>query len=95
MEEIKLYLIRHGKTYCNEKQLYCGKSDIELSENGIKELKEILKRNQYEKCDFYFTSGAKRANETLEILCPGNKYNFLENKGEENALFFIGKFRIE
>ena len=34
----KIYLIRHGKTYCNEKQLYCGKTDIDLSESGRKEL---------------------------------------------------------
>ena len=78
MKEIKLYLIRHGKTYCNEKQLYCGKSDVELSENGIKELKEIYKNFRYPKCDFYFTSGAKRANQTLEILYPKVKYSILE-----------------
>ena len=77
MNEIKLYLIRHGKTYCNEKNLYCGKSDIDLTENGINELKENTKKNKYPNCDFYFTSGAKRANQTLEILCPGNKYNIL------------------
>lgn len=78
MKEIKLYLIRHGKTYCNEKQIYCGKSDVDLSEGGIKELKEISKQNKFPKCDFYFTSGAKRANQTLEILFPGNKYNFIK-----------------
>ena len=77
MNEIKLYLIRHGKTYCNEKNLYCGKSDVDLSENGLKELKENAKKNKYPNCDFYFTSGAKRANQTLEILCPGKKYNIL------------------
>lgn len=74
MNKIKLYLIRHGKTYCNEKQLYCGKSDIELSENGIKELNENLKIYDYPKCEYYFTSGAKRANKTLEILYPNKKY---------------------
>jgi len=78
MNEIKLYLIRHGKTYCNEKNLYCGKSDVDLTENGIKELKESLKKITYPKCDFYFTSGAKRANQTLEIICPENKYIKLE-----------------
>jgi len=77
MNEIKLYLIRHGKTYCNEKKLYCGKSDVELSENGIYQLRENAKKIEYPKCDFYFTSGAKRANQTVEILCPGNKYNIL------------------
>lgn len=78
MNEIKLYLIRHGKTYCNEKNLYCGKSDVDLTENGINELKESLKKIKYPKCDFYFTSGAKRANQTLEIICPENKYSKLE-----------------
>lgn len=91
IKEIKLYLIRHGKTYCNENKLYCGKSDVELSENGIKELKEISKGHQYEKCDFYFTSGAKRANQTLEILCPGNNYIILEKFFEYN----FGEFELK
>ena len=78
MNEIKLYLIRHGITYCNEKNLYCGKSDIDLSENGIHNLREKAKKVKYPNCDFYFTSGAKRANQTLGILCPGNKYSMLE-----------------
>jgi alpha-ribazole phosphatase len=77
MNGIKLYLIRHGKTYCNEKKLYCGKSDVDLSENGIYELKENIKKDAYPKCEFYFTSGAKRANQTLELICPGIKYNVL------------------
>lgn len=91
MKEIKLYLIRHGKTYCNEKQLYCGRSDVGLSENGIKELKERVEEQNYEKCDFYFTSGAKRANQTLEILCPGNKYTILDEFFEYN----FGDFELK
>ena len=78
MNEIKLYLIRHGITYCNEKKLYCGKSDIDLSESGIRDLIENAKKIKYQKCDFYFTSGAKRANQTLEILYPKNNYSILE-----------------
>lgn len=78
MKEIKLYLIRHGKTYCNEKQLYCGKSDVDLSENGVNELREISKKTKYPRCGFYFTSGAKRANQTLEILCPKSEYSILK-----------------
>lgn len=89
--EIKLYLIRHGKTYCNEKNLYCGKSDVELTENGIKELKEFLKNNKYPRCDFYFTSGAKRANQTLEILCKETNYNKLDKFFEYN----FGDFELK
>jgi alpha-ribazole phosphatase len=91
MEKIRLYLIRHGKTYCNEKHIYCGKSDVELSENGTNELKEISKKINYSKCDFYFTSGAKRANQTLEILCPENKYNILDKFFEYN----FGDFELK
>jgi alpha-ribazole phosphatase len=91
MKEIKLYLIRHGKTYCNEKQIYCGKSDVNLSENGVIELRKSLKNIQYPKCDFYFTSGAKRANQTLEILCPNVKYHILEKFFEYN----FGDFELK
>lgn len=35
---MKLILIRHGKTEANEKHLYCGSTDVSLSESGIKEL---------------------------------------------------------
>lgn len=89
--EIKLYLIRHGKTYCNEKNLYCGRSDVELTDNGVYELKEILKKNKYPRCDFYFTSGAKRANQTLEILCKDAQYTKLDKLFEYN----FGDFELK
>ena len=79
----KIYLIRHGKTYCNEKQLYCGKTDIDLSESGKKEL-ELKDINKYPVCDFYFTSGLKRANSTLEIICPDRKYTVINEFSEYN-----------
>ena len=91
MNDIKIYLIRHGKTYCNEKQLYSGKSDVELSNSGIEELKEKAEKIKYPECDYYFTSGAKRANQTLEILCPGRKYDVLEKLFEYN----FGDFELK
>ena len=75
MEKLVLYLIRHGKTEANEKHLYCGKSDIHLSENGIRELNDIKNTIKYPECNNLFTSGAKRANETLEILYPKKSYS--------------------
>ncbi|MEG1482295.1 histidine phosphatase family protein [Clostridium sp.] len=68
MSSLNLYLIRHGKTYCNERRLYCGKSDISLSSLGIEELNKKKTSTKYPKCKLNFTSGAKRANETFEIL---------------------------
>lgn len=60
-----IYLIRHGKTEANEKRLYCGSTDLPLSETGRKELSQI----RYDiKNVRFLTSGMKRTNETLKIL---------------------------
>lgn len=60
-----IYLIRHGKTEANEKRLYCGSTDLPLSEAGRAELQKLhycLKNVRF------ITSGMKRTNETLQIL---------------------------
>ena len=75
MKKLKVYLIRHGKTEANEKHLYCGKTDISLSERGKKELYDIKSTVKYPECISFFSSGAKRANETLEILYPEKTYS--------------------
>ena len=60
-----IYMIRHGRTEANEKWLYCGSTDLPLSEAGREELQGI----HYEIDNIRFlTSGMKRANETLHIL---------------------------
>ncbi len=79
MNNIEVFLIRHGKTIANEKRLYCGKTDLSLSHNGIEELKILKKSIRYPKCNEYFTSGAKRANETFKILY--DDISFTELKG--------------
>ena len=60
-----IYLIRHGKTEANEKRLYCGSTDLPLSEKGVEELSRI----HYDIKNVHFlTSGMKRTNETLKML---------------------------
>ena len=60
-----IYLIRHGKTEANERHLYCGSTDLSLSNAGKAELKNL----HYEiKNVRFLTSGMKRTNETLQIL---------------------------
>ena len=60
-----IYLIRHGKTEANEKHLYCGSTDLPLSNAG----KEELQLLHYDiKNVRFITSGMKRTNETLQIL---------------------------
>ena len=38
---MSIYLIRHGKTEANEKRLYCGSTDLPLSEKGRAELRAM------------------------------------------------------
>ena len=60
-----LYLIRHGKTEANEQHLYCGSTDLPLSEQGREELAGL----HYDiKNVRFLTSGMKRTDETLHIL---------------------------
>ena len=60
-----VYLIRHGRTEANERHLYCGSTDLHLSEGG----REALLRLHYGIKDVRFrTSGMARTNETLRIL---------------------------
>ena len=66
-----IYLIRHGKTEANELRLYCGSTDLPLSESGREELRRI----RYDISGVRFlTSGMARANETMELLFPGVPY---------------------
>lgn len=61
----KIYLIRHGKTAANEQHLYCGSTDLPLSENGLAELKTL----HYHVEDARFiTSGMMRTEQTLKAL---------------------------
>ena len=60
-----IYLIRHGMTEANEKYLYCGSTDLPLSEHGRAELDNIHYDIKYVR---FITSGMKRTDETMRIL---------------------------
>ena len=67
---IKLVLIRHGQSMWNLENRFTGWTDVELSEQGIKEAKEagkVLKEKGFE-FDVAYTSVLKRANDTLNYI---------------------------
>ena len=51
-----LYLIRHGKTEANEQHLYCGSTDLSLSDTGRAELERL----RYEISGVRFLTRTKR-----------------------------------
>ena len=61
-----IYLIRHGKTTANEKGLYCGQTDLPLSDNGAGLIEHLRDQGIYPKdIALYFTSGLLRARQTI------------------------------
>jgi len=63
---MKLYLIRHGKTMANENHLYCGSTDLPLTETGIAELQKL--HYDVSKTCRFVTSGMLRTEQTLYHL---------------------------
>ena len=67
---MKLVMVRHGQSMLNLENRFTGWTDVDLSENGIKEAQEagrLLKANGFT-FDAAFTSVLKRANHTLELI---------------------------
>ena len=66
----RIALLRHGSTPANEQWLYCGATDVSLSERGraILEAKRSLGGYGSLQGRCVLTSGMKRAEETLGIL---------------------------
>lgn len=75
---IKLVLVRHGQSEWNLENRFTGWTDVDLTEQGIREAKEagkVLKEKGYH-FDLAFTSLLKRAEHTLDLI--------LDEMGEQN-----------
>lgn len=67
---VKLVLVRHGESEWNLENKFTGWTDVDLSENGVKEAHAagaLLKKDGYT-FDVAFSSVLKRANRTMEIV---------------------------
>ena len=65
---MRVSILRHGATEANEKRLYCGRTDVPLSEYGRHNLAALKKTVAYPSAVIYITSGLSRADESLRIL---------------------------
>ena len=96
---IKLVLVRHGKSVWNKENKFTGWTDVDLSDNGIKEATEagsLLKDKGYT-FDIAYTSVLKRANHTLDIILKEMninvpiKYDYRLNERHYGALQGLNK----
>jgi Fructose-2,6-bisphosphatase len=63
-----VYLTRHGETIWNLEKRLQGWGDSELTDNGIKNAKNLYKRIKDVKIDVIYSSSSKRAMKTAEIV---------------------------
>ncbi len=68
---MEIYIIRHGKTYWNDKHLAQGSADIELNEDGIALAQKTGKGLMDVDFDVIYASPLKRAYKTAELIRNG------------------------
>lgn len=69
---MKLYVIRHGTTDLNNKNLYNGRCDEDINEEGIREAKEARDKLLKYNIDIIISSPMKRTRHTAEIINVNN-----------------------
>ena len=73
----KLLLVRHGTTKLHKNDRFWGKTDVPLSNVGIKQAGQLRARLASEKIIVVYTSTLSRARATAEIIAAGHKAKFI------------------
>jgi len=76
----RLYLVRHGETEWNKVSKIQGRTDIELSDEGIKQAKQLAKRLTGEDINFIYSSSLKRALRTAEIIADYKRCGIIKSE---------------
>ena len=69
---MKVYIMRHGTTVWNEKNITQGRSQNRLSVSGKQLVEKVAKQNSALKIDVIFSSPLMRTMQTANIM---NKYH--------------------
>ena len=64
----KLYLVRHGQTVDNVRQILQGQEQGQLTEEGIRQAEETRDKLKDEPIDVFVSSELKRAEDTCRII---------------------------
>lgn len=75
---MRITLIRHGETKGNREHRYVGKTDEELTQEGI----SFLKKKQYPAVQYVLVSPRLRCIQTMQNIYPNISYEILEELAE-------------
>ena len=67
----EVYLVRHGQTYGNIDQLFCGHSETDLTPLGIAQARAAGQRRAHVRFEAAYASDLSRAAKTAEYLLEG------------------------
>lgn len=89
----QINLIRHGITEGNKKRLYYGAADIPLAQEGIDQLKELVREGIYPKAEsvFFYTTGLRRTEQTLRLIYGEQKHETISQLREMD----FGQFEMK
>ena len=90
MQTYVIHLVRHGAMEGAEKGQYIGHMDVDLSEQGRRELWDLKEQYDYPEVPVVFSSPLKRCRETASILYPDNEVLILDDLIEYNFGEFEG-----
>ncbi len=91
MKSYYIHFIRHGAIEESLKGAYIGVTDPDLSEAGVRALKDLDSTHRYPYAPIIFTSPLKRATQTCEILYPHIKPIVVDELAEMNFGKWEGK----
>ena len=91
MKSYHIYFYRNGLTDSDSEGKYIGHTDIELSQDGIKQIQKMKEDYIFPDVDAVFTSPLKRCTKTAQLLFPENNAIEIEDLIEYNFGSFEGK----
>lgn len=65
---MRLFVARHGESVWNAENNICGRTDIPLNENGVKQAQRLAERLKDKKIDLIISSPLSRARATSEEI---------------------------
>ena len=68
---LNLIFVRHAETTLNKSGIFCGRTDCDVTLEGLKQAKNLLKDNEKD-FDFIYISPLKRTRQTLDVILPNS-----------------------